>query len=43
MTEEEITKWFEAMEREAKKEIDTGADKIAFMCGISRTAAGMDG
>lgn len=26
MTEEEITKWFEAMEREAKKEIDTGAD-----------------
>ena len=24
MTEEEITKWFEAMEREAKKEIDTG-------------------
>lgn len=43
MTEEEITKWFEAMEREAKKEIDTGADKIAFMCGISRTAAGMAG
>lgn len=41
--EEEITKWFEAMEREAKKEIDTGADKIAFMCGISRTAAGMAG
>ena len=39
MTEEEITKWFEAMEREAKKEIDTGADKTAFMCGISRTAA----
>lgn len=27
MTEEEITKWFEAMEREAKKEIDTSADK----------------
>ena len=43
MTEEEITKWFEAMEREAKKEIDTGADKTAFMCGISRTAAGMAG
>lgn len=43
MTEEEITKWFEAMEREAKKEIDTGADKIAFMWGISRTAAGMAG
>ena len=43
MTEEEITKQFEAMEREAKKEIDTGADKIAFMCGISRTAAGMAG
>lgn len=43
MTEEEITKQFEAMEREAKKEIDTGADKTAFMCGVSRTAAGMAG
>lgn len=43
MTEEEITKQFEAMEREAKKEIDTGADKSAFMYGVSRTAAGMAG
>lgn len=33
----------EAMEREAKKEIDTGTDKSAFMYGVSRTAAGMAG
>lgn len=43
MTEDEITKQFEAMEREAKKEIDTGTDKSAFMYGVSRTAAGMAG
>lgn len=41
MTEDEITKQFDAMEREAKKEIDTGADKRAFMYGVSRTAADM--
>lgn len=43
MTEDEIAKQFDAMEREAKKEIDKGADKSAFMYGVSRTAAGMAG
>jgi hypothetical protein len=41
--EGKIAKQFEAMEKEAKKEIDTGADKSAFMYGVSRTAARMAG
>lgn len=40
---EEIAKQFEAMEREAKKEINKDADKSALMYGVSRTAAGMVG
>lgn len=43
MTKDEIEKQFEAMEREAKKEIDTGTDKSVFMYGVSETAAGMAG